>query len=405
MALASTSLYPGKLSTAACITPSSYSSLEKNLLKDLLFYGMPGQEIFENNRLKPPLPTEFIVEPIPDSILGYSNALSILSKYDRDSNDKGRLSDRGYDAYKRDLSNYDRVILAYDEQVDKLLPFLFYCLSPTSMALLEAKSGFQLALRQKDSFAIFELLRETHRGTSAYAKHASLLQLLQVRQSKAHTFHEFLSTFQDAADLVLARFGGSGAYAGFLAMDDIKKALFLESVDKQIFQSQIDSVLQDDAKSYTLVVEQFSAYYVGLALHEKAPATAYQSHALVSAAPTKSLRMERPYGPFDSSRASCRHCWKHGYCTMAHDDSSCIYKQRSEQKSLVSPVTDPLPVASSTTAGSDSLLSVIKDVAFCAVMDSCVHPSEASVLLSSIQGLSALLSNVRFPAPVLKSLY
>ena len=144
----------------------------------------------------------------------------------------GEMSALGLVRYKSDLAKYDDRDILYKKDKLRLLSFLLLVLSYESLAALETYAEYYLGMKSMtQSLEVFRLVDRSHlKGLSGRFRQAQLNQLIQFRQEN-QSQAKYQQMFRQLAKCFEASFATEDpAHAGYVKLDDLLKAFFLNGL-------------------------------------------------------------------------------------------------------------------------------------------------------------------------------
>jgi len=315
-------------------------------MDEIIKFGLPGREIITSTDLRP-------IEPDPASPAFVSP--------------DGVMTDMGKFQYERACKKYDADLPDYLTSQGLLLDYIVSALSSASKALLETRigpDGYAASKAAYNTRRVWQLVIETHMGSSMRIKHSAMVNFLQHKQQPGQSFPEFLTIFRRAAASVTTYFGAAEPHVGYISIDMLSRILLVNNVDPVYFSRQRDRALEDfpNATSDELIaIFQQHVVETGTEL----TSTQFASRGLAAPAdvptdsnPIRAVRV-RASGPpgslgaFDSARASCSICWNNGFIQTNHPASACPFKKGKPRPKTSSPkalAASTDPAVSSSTA-------------------------------------------------------
>jgi len=183
-----------------------YHSLTAAVFKDeIIKFGLPGKELatfpFEN--LRP-------IQPDATSLI-----------FDKDAN--GELTPFGLFEYKHACTSFDLALVNYVKALQDLLDYIVSSLSSSSKSLLETKIGangvYAAAKASYDTRHVWELIMETHMGSSMQIKQAAFVHFMQYKQQPDQSFPDFFTHFRRDLTSITTFFGASNPHVGYISID------------------------------------------------------------------------------------------------------------------------------------------------------------------------------------------
>ena len=297
---------------------------------EIIKFGLPGKELstypFEDLRPVPP-------DAADDAL------------FDKDSS-TGELTAFGLFEYKRACNSFDLALINYTKAQQDLLDYIVSCLSSSSKSLLETKIGANGYVAAKASYntrRVWELIMETHMGSSMRIKQAALVHFMQYKQQPDQSFPDFLTHFRRDLTSVTTFFGASHPHVGYISIDLLARVLLINNVDPVYFSRQKDRAIEDfsDATSDELIA-LFQQHVVEVGTELTPAQFAGRGLAASIVSPTTSTSFTHrgangpvgSLGPFDSLRASCSNCWDKGFIKTDHTLANCKYVKSKKTKAV-----------------------------------------------------------------------
>ena len=332
------------------ITLSDFPSRAVAFMDEIIKFGLPGQEIITSTNLRP-------IEPDPDS--------PVFTSAD------GVMTDMGKFQYERACKKFDAALPDYLESQRLLLDYIVSALSSASKALLETRIGPDGYVASKAAYntrRVWQLVTETHMGSSMRIKQSAMVNFLQHKQQPGQSFPEFLTIFRRYAASVTTYFGAASPHVGYISIDMLSRVLLVNNVDPVYFSRQKDRALEDfpDATSDELIAK-FQQHVVETGTELTSTQFASRGLAASTIGLSNFERREKfkvrasglpgCLGVFDSARASCSSCWDKGFIHTDHSSSDCPWTKpkpfsrplpkKPSPKALAAPAE---PAVSSSTA-------------------------------------------------------
>ena len=331
-------------------------------LDEILQFGLPGQEIITSTNLRP-------IEPDIAS-----------AEFARDA---GVLTTTGSFQYQRACTKFDK----YVDSQQLLLAYIISALSPASKSLLETRTGpdgYAASKATHNTLRLWQLIVETHMGSSMRAKHSALVNFMQHKQQPGQSFPEFISIFRRDAATITSYFGAAAPHAGFILIDMLLRVLLVNNVDPVYFARQKERALEEFPAATTdelialfqqHVVEAgphlTSAQFVGRGLAASTISSAEFSSQLSSNHQRRiqqKVRSSGPpgsLGPFDPARAKCSSCWDKGYIHTKHTHFDCPFtssKPKSPSKAFVVTTDSTVPSSTALVVRPTASTPIVSDI-------------------------------------------
>ena len=209
------------------ITLTDFPSRSVAFMDEIIKFGLPGREIITSTDLCP-------IEPDPASP-AFASA-------------DGVMTDMGKFQYERACKKFDADLPDYITSQGLLLDYIVSALSPASKALLETRIGPDGYVASKATYntrRVWQLVTETHMGSSMRIKHSAMVNFLQHKQQPGQSFPEFLTIFRRAAASVTTYFGAAAFHVGYISIDMLSRILLVNNVDPVYFSRQKNRALED----------------------------------------------------------------------------------------------------------------------------------------------------------------
>ena len=279
------------------ITKANYPLTSRVILNELNEYGVPGTDIITEAQTLFPEIDRF--DP----------------KYEKDGD--GNLTQYGSDELKFDKLVRKENMALYKVDSGRLTSFLLGRLSLASQTILEINKEFIVARQKSDTFKIWALLKSTHFYGTGATKNTQLTKFISIKQGSA-PLEDHLLEFQQQTILFKGNYE-SKIHPGFIAIEDITRNTWLNSVDQAFYQTKIDHVLDNTPDALTAdVIAAFQLYNLQRGDSKVSTHTSdYTTQALLAkdtpGKNDKSAKTPRPPLPDPCPPDYCEHCWLRGY--------------------------------------------------------------------------------------------
>ena len=222
-----------RLSTMVKLSKANFAIEEKVFLREIIKFGVPGEEIRQRQRIPLFEPDPFNFGSRPAAPL--SRAAPAVDPSDPDAIPRlmsTPVLDTEITLSAIQLIRFDIACKEYSASKtqqaihrDLLLTHILERLDTDALTALETHIEYISSALLKDTFHIWALVRETNLlDTSANTKHHQIVDFTTLKQTG--TFGAYLQAFNRSADLVQAAFE-SPWHPGYISLEDLKKSIFL----------------------------------------------------------------------------------------------------------------------------------------------------------------------------------